>query len=286
VIASGTAFAEAIPVRLPDPARLFAARAARLRELAADHPAPDFLALLARVADGQAAAVRDVRPAPIRAPGDGPPLSAESLPRDGAWRRMLRTVLEAARAPGLPAATQDALRALADASVADLEELAGEVLAGEIAAGRLASAPFVGAALEAWFASLAARLEPAALGRGADACPACGSPPVAGIVRGEDRLRYLACALCATEWNVPRLQCTLCGKDADLSYLHVDGQRGADAEACGRCRAYVKLFDLEKRPGAEAVADDAATIALDLLLGEDGWRRAGVNLYLAAAVAG
>jgi FdhE protein len=273
--------AQAEPLRLPDPALLFEGRSARLAKLAAGSSTPDFLLLLSRIAKGQADAVRSVAAGAVRAGGDGPPLAPEQTPRDGAWRRMLATVLEAARAPGLPAETQEALRRLAGTPEAELEEIAAGLLSGELAPGHVASAPFVGAALQAWFATLAARLDPAAVPRGKPAeCPVCGSPPVAGVVQGTDRLRYLSCALCAAEWNFSRLHCTVCGKDDELAYYGIEGDDGAKAEACARCRVYVKLFDEAKRLGAEPAADDAATLALDLMLAEEGWRRLGPNLFV------
>jgi FdhE protein len=272
------------PVRIHDPALLFEARAKRLHALAAGHSAGDWLLLLSRVADGQRAAVREIAVTPVHAaPEAGPPLAVGRVPRDGAWRRMLGIVLSAAKAPGLPVETLDALRRLGDAGVTHLEAIADGVLAGDVAPDRLACAPFVGAALQAWFAVLAARLDPASLRPGTDACPVCGSPPVAGVVQGGDRLRFLSCSVCAAEWNVPRLRCVLCGAEGDLAYYEVEGDRGGKAEACPSCRAYVKLFDEERRPGVDPVADDAATLALDLLLAEDGWSRVGANLYLATA---
>jgi FdhE protein len=280
------AAARTAPARIPDPALLFEARAARLGVLADGHSAREWLLLLSRIAGGQRAAVREVAVAPPlahRPSGAGPPLAAPGLPRDGAWRRMLAVVLAAAKAPGLPVESLDALRRLSDAGVSDLEGIADGVLARSVAPDRLAVAPFVGAALQAWFAVLASRLDPAALAPGTDACPACGSAPVAGVVQGEDRLRFLSCSLCATEWNVPRLHCVVCGGEADLAYYAVEGDAGAKAEACPSCRAYVKLFDEERRPGVELAADDAATLALDLLVGEEGFGRVGANLYLATA---
>jgi FdhE protein len=113
----------------------------------------------------------------------------------------------------------------------------------------------------------------------------CGGPPVAGIIGAEDRLRWLSCAWCATEWNVPRVRCVACETATGPEYLHVDAHPGAKAEACPDCRTYVKLFDLAKRQGAEPAADDAATLALDLLLAEEGLRRAGPNVYVGAGVA-
>jgi FdhE protein len=276
--------AQAEPLRLPDPALQFEERAARLSKLATGSSTEEFLLLLSRIAGGQAAAVREVpvQGAPRRA--DGPPLAPEDTPRDAAWRRMLGFVLRAASAPGLPAETQEAIRRLGEAREADLEAVAGALLEGEVAPEHVASAPFVGAALQAWFSAMAARLDPAAVPQGSpSACPVCGSPPVAGIVQGKDRLRYFACALCGAEWNFSRLHCAVCGKDDDLAYYGVEGDKGAKAESCGRCRVYVKLFDEVERPGAEPAADDAATLALDLLLAQDGWRRLGPNLYLAAS---
>jgi FdhE protein len=275
--------AQAEPLRLPDPALHFEERAARLAKLATGSSTEEFLLLLSRIAKGQATAVREVPVEGAFARGDGPPLDPDGTPRDGAWRRMLGVVLRAVSAPGLPAETQEAIRRLAEAREAELEAIAAALLAGEIAPEHVASAPFVGAALQAWFAALAARLDPAGIPPGSpSACPVCGSPPVAGIVQGDDRLRYLTCALCGAEWNFSRLHCTVCGKDDDLAYYGIDGDKGAKAESCARCRVYVKLFDEVDRPGAEAAADDAATLALDLLLAEDGWRRLGPNLYLVA----
>jgi FdhE protein len=306
------------PLRLPDPRLLFEARAARLETLAAAHAAADWLRFLSRLAAGQALAVREVPPGAARAPGEGPPLAWARLPRDAAWRRMLAVIAAAFQGSALPVQARDALARVAALDPAGLEALAGEVLAGEVREDRVALAPFAGAALQAWFASLAAAIDPAAVAGGRGECPVCGFAPVAGIVQS-DRLRYVTCALCTAQWNSLRVQCVLCGGEK-LEYLHAEGapqgaprtetasprrsnlapqgaprteaasprrsnlDRGAKAEACGSCRAYLKLFDEEHRPGADAAADDAATIALDLLVADEGYHRAGPNLYVAAGV--
>lgn len=274
---------EAPPARLRDPGRLFEARAARLRVLSEAHPAPEWVLLLSRLAAAQAVAVREVPVPAAEASGVGAPLALVSPSRDGAWRRMLRIVVSAAAAPGLPEVARAALRDLAEADAPRLDALADALLAGRLPQAQLASGPFVGAALQAWLAALASRVDPRSLSPARAACPVCGGPPVAALVHGNDRLRYVTCALCCSEWHVPRIRCTTCGAEEGLAYLHADGDRGVQAEACPACRTYLKLLDGEARPGADPAADDAASLALDLRVGEEGYARAGMNLYAVAA---
>jgi FdhE protein len=77
-----------------------------------------------------------------------------------------------------------------------------------------------------------------------------------------------------------------CETAAGPEYFEVDAEPGAKVEACPTCRTYLKLFDEEKRPGADPAADDAATLALDLRLAEEGFHRAGPNLYVGSGSAG
>lgn len=265
------------PLRLPDPARLFEERAARLAGLARGHPAAPFLDLLARVARAQQVAFREVAIGPGPRLLEGRPLDRVRLERTPSWRAMLRIVLAGCRSGDLPAPARAALERLERASEAELEERARAVLTD--APGDLAAAPFVGAGLQVYFTRLAAGLDARAVSAVATDCPVCGSPPVAGVVLGDDRSRYLSCALCATRWHLPRIRCAACDAGDAISYLAVEGApAGVKAEACDRCRSYVKLFDLQELPGAEPAADDAATIVLDLLMGERGYHRAGQNL--------
>lgn len=263
-------------VRLPAPDDLFRRRAERLDALASDHAAADWLRFLARLARGQDRAAREVRaPAGPRA-GSGPPLAAAFAVRDPAWRAMLRVVLVEARGGPLPSPAAAAVARLLAAAPSGLEALADEVPGG--APADLAAAPFVGAALQVYLASLAAGLDPASIAPGAGGCPVCGGAPVASVVLGDDRARRVVCGVCGSDWRRPRVQCALCEEPGGLSYLGLeDGPRGVAAECCDGCRTYLKIFDLAELPRAEAVADDAASLVLDLLVGERGFRRAGVN---------
>ena len=76
----------------------------------------------------------------------------------------------------------------------------------------------------------------------------------------------------------------------DIAYralADVDGDRGeavresaVRAETCDHCHSYRKILYLEKDPSLEPVADDLGTLALDLLLAEEGYARASQNPLL------
>ncbi|HET7754169.1 MAG TPA: formate dehydrogenase accessory protein FdhE [Anaeromyxobacteraceae bacterium] len=265
------------PVRLPDAARVFEARAERFAQLAKGHAAAPFLELLSAIARGQRDAIREIRIPAGAHVLDGVPLDHARWERDPSWRAMLRVVLGACRGGALPPAAREVIDDLDRAGAAQLEALAADVLAGS--PRDLASAPFVGAALQAYFTRLASGLDAKSIGAGRAECPVCGSPPVAAVVLGTERVRYVVCSLCAAEWHVTRSQCSICCSGAATSYYSVEGAaEGTQAETCDACKAYLKVFDRQDAPAAEPLADDAASVVLDVLVGERGYRRAGVNL--------
>jgi FdhE protein len=49
------------------------------------------------------------------------------------------------------------------------------------------------------------------------------------------------------------------------------------AKTCEQCHCYVKIMQQAAKPALDPVADDAATLALDLLVREAGYRRSAVN---------
>jgi FdhE protein len=276
---------EVVYLRLPRPAELFARRARRFRELAPGNPMGEFLDALADVAEAQAAAL-------ARLPADGEggasavlptaaPLRATSHSRAPAWRDALSAIVEALQRRPWPAPATQALRRLAGAWPEELEALADGVLVGMPASPDLAAAPFVGAALQVYFTALASRLSTERVERSQGGCPVCDSAPVAGVVLGDDRLRYLSCSLCGSEWNLVRIQCWNCRNTGGIHYLGVAGDDGAvKAEACTTCGAYLKIFYREKMPLAEPMADDVASLTLDLLAAQEGLGRSGANLFL------
>ena len=113
-------------------------------------------------------------------------------------------------------------------------------------------------------------------------CPVCGSPPVASVLRIDipaPGARYLSCTLCGTDWHLSRGQCTQCDSREKIAYFHIEGGNAAiKAEACEDCRGYLKILNREQDPLADPVADDLASLALDVLMDKSGYERASPNL--------
>jgi FdhE protein len=112
----------------------------------------------------------------------------------------------------------------------------------------------------------------------------CGTLPVASVVRvdrGSQGYRYLHCPLCATEWHMVRVTCSQCQATNGITYHSIEGgSQALRAESCDSCRCYRKIFYQEKDMDVEPVADDLASLALDLLMSEAGYHRASGNPLL------
>jgi len=272
-----------VPVRLPaDPVRVFERRATRFRMLASGHAIGEYLAALASLADAQRLACQEVS---IVAGEDdlSPvlPLHLEAGRRGKAWREALGVVLAEMGKVPLPTPARRALARLGTSAPSQLEGFADALLDGKLEDADAAVAPFVGAALQVYWTRLASEVPAGGVAASLHVCPVCGSPSVAGSVDGDDKLRYLTCSLCAAEWHLTRVTCATCGATGGISYFVVEGNSGAvKAEACTQCRTYLKLFYLEQDPRAEPIADDTATLSLDLLMAEQGFSRGGENFFL------
>jgi FdhE protein len=280
-------------LRLPA-ASLFAERAARLRELAAGHALEPFLRFLTVLAEAQQTLLEELAPAPLPDAHSleqafahrMPPLSPAGLPLDPAWRALARALVERA-GMALPEEGRQAIGTLAGADDASLDGAAQHLLGLRQTSVPPAWTPFVAAALEVYWVRLALTLgetrraqmggaEPLSL------CPVCGSHPVAAVVQigPEQGLRYLHCSLCNSEWHFVRAQCSNCGDARALSYFGIEGRMPwVQAEACEACGSYLKVMRRDREPHLDAVADDVASLALDLLMDEKNLARSGPNAY-------
>jgi FdhE protein len=285
-------------LRLPQRSGPFAARARRLRQLgergAPGHAIGDYLRLMAALADAQTLALAAVEP-PLpsaeqlaRSQTHGmPPIQAHGsvLPDD--WQALAQRLCgQVAADPLAPGAVRDTdhwLRGLAS----EMAEAQAEALLGARYEGVEASAaPFLMAALQVYWVSLASRLresEVPAL-EAAGVCPTCGTLPVASVVRTDARsagYRYLHCALCASEWHLVRVKCSSCQSTAGIAYHSIEGgPEAVRAESCEQCHTYRKILYQEKDTNVEPVADDLGSLALDLLMTDAGFHRGSGNPLL------
>ena len=142
------------------------------------------------------------------------------------------------------------------------------------------------AALQVYWTDLASRFDekqlPVASPFGV--CPVCASLPVASVVRvgGQfEGYRYLCCSLCATQWHMVRVKCSHCEDVESVAYQAIEGRTPAiKAETCDHCHTYRKIFYQDKDLQVEPVADDLASLMLDVLVGEAGYSRASGNPLL------
>jgi FdhE protein len=308
------AFAQrSIPrIKLPDPDHLFSRRAERLRALSDNHAIGDYLRLMAAVSDAQQAAIGVLAALPPRA-GEVtqsidqqitlarehgmPLLQAAGWPRDSRWRAVLTELCNGVIAsPDIPDAVRTVCTRLCDGKTVHLEEQADLLLAARSRGVHAEAAPFIMAALQVYWVfmvaslamdrvtDLAAAHDQAAHADVAGVCPACGTLPVASVVRADKRYegyRYLHCALCSTEWHLVRIKCSHCLATEGIRYHYVAGSTEAvRAESCENCRTYRKILYQEKDAAAEPVADDLGSLALDLLMTEQDYRRASGNPLL------
>jgi FdhE protein len=129
-------------------------------------------------------------------------------------------------------------------------------------------------------------------------CPVCGSAPVASVIRlgGQAQgYRYLHCGLCASEWHMVRVKCSCCEQNGKIAYQELLPQEGqgqeasaaikqparfARAETCDDCHGYRKIFNQEHDYETEPLADDLASLTLDMLVAEAGYARTSANPLL------
>lgn len=288
-------------VLLPATASLFAERAARLRQLADGNPIADYLQFVAKIMDAQhktAAGLTQAAPDAAliaRAQEHSMPLLPAVENIDPAWQGVLDAMLDTLqgddRSAALPAPLQPLLQELRSLPAETRDDIARKLLQKEVAARHVGMAPFIMAALQVTFTRRTADLkaqdvpytDPATI------CPVCASEPVASVVRIGGRAaghRYLHCGTCACEWQMVRVKCSHCASTKGIHYQGVEGA-GEEvlAETCDECGSYRKIVNQEKNPMVDPLADDLATLMLDLLMSETRFQRASPNPLLHVAFA-
>ena len=273
---------------------LFARRAERLRLLSRGHSLGHYLAFLALLADAQQHALNQF---PIQSMPDPheqacrreqgiPLLDYKSWPRHQSWLAGLKMILRQMSEVALPPVASETVASLMQASEPGLEAIADSVLEGDLTNISPQQLPFIAAALQVYWVHMVSSLKEHAFGRlkQSGLCPVCGSYPSVGIVRGggrEQGLRYLSCSLCASLWHMVRIKCSTCESTEGIDQYTLEGSNTAvRAESCNDCNSYLKLLYLAKDSRMEAIPDDLATLALDMLMDKEGKIRRGPSLFL------
>ena len=289
------AVAEPPFVKLPDPATHFRLRAQRFAVLALTHELAPYLRFMAGLAEAQHQ-TQDGLPEPAMPTADDeerarthamPPINVGAFALDSALAATFDRLFALATGIDMPETARLALDAVTAMDRAARADLARAVLDRATDTHDFAEAAFVAAGLQAHFARVAARLSPKRLvSVGIGRCPACGGAPVASLIvgwQGAHGTRFCACSLCSTLWHVVRIKCVACDSTEGIVYQEIAEGPGAGevrAETCLKCRSYVKIMQQHEHPALDPVADDVATLGLDLLMRESGMRRAAANPYL------
>ena len=274
-------------VLFANPKNLYQRRAKRLRDLAQNHPLSDYLLFAADIVESQFSTLErnPLPPQQFEQLNDIEPLNAKTFKRNSIWREYLTEILDEIK-PKANEQVSATIEFLEKASSAELEEMANKLLAQEFNLVSSDKAVFIWAALSLYWLQAAQQIPHNSQVENAENlhhCPVCGSLPVTSIVQigTSQGLRYLHCNLCESEWNLVRAQCTNCNSHNKLEMWSLDEELALiRAETCGSCESYLKIMFQEKDPHVEPVADDLASIFLDIEMEEKGFARSGLNPFV------
>ena len=108
-----------------------------------------------------------------------------------------------------------------------------------------------------------------------DFCPICGSIPSLSLLKEEVGKRYLLCSFCGYQWRINKLICPFCeNKDQDsLKYFYGEGEETYRIDTCEKCHQYIKTIDQRNIEFIDPVLEDLATVHLDILASQKGYKR-------------
>jgi FdhE protein len=106
-------------------------------------------------------------------------------------------------------------------------------------------------------------------------CPICASLPSLSLLKEEVGKRYLLCSYCGYQWRIDRLFCPFCNnKDQEsLHYLFAEGEEAYRIDLCDKCHQYIKTIDYRNLAESDPVLEDLATLHLDILADQKGYKR-------------
>ena len=113
-------------------------------------------------------------------------------------------------------------------------------------------------------------------------CPMCGSLPFLSLMKEETGKRYLLCSYCGYQWRINRLICPFCNNNdhESLHYFYGEGEESFRIDLCDQCHQYIKTIDLRTTVDSDPYLEDIATLHLDLLASQKGYRRPVPNPWI------
>ncbi len=272
------------PLIFANPKNIYKARVHRLNELAKDNPMADYLLFTAQICDILDSLQDEITIIKLNS-CELKPLDCHQYKRDPIWIEILNALIDKMK-PFANETVLSVIETLEKSSHQELEDLATNLLNNEFEKVGSDKAIFLWSALSFYWVNLTTLISHNALmesSDGLDTCPVCDAPPVSGVIQyGQAQgLRYLHCSLCETKWNVVRAKCSNCQSVEQLDYWAIDNKFAEiRAESCGDCKTYLKMLYLEKTKNLDPVADDLASIYLDLEMGDKDFARSGLNPFI------
>lgn len=267
-------------------------RATRFEQLAKG-PLAEWLSFCAKLARAQALSIEKLTLTPLDESvvkesfkHGMPPASISTWKAGDDWQQAFDLFVAELEKQSLPKQVQDIVQAFKSADQTLIQQQAVDYLNARESEVKPEWAPFLGAILQIIWMRQVEGLKPyVAHYKGQSSlCPVCGSHPVASVVRVGDRdaHRYLACSLCLSEWYGPRARCTNCETPKEVSILGQTQESLVQGECCDDCHGYLKIMYQSRDPMMDVMADDLASIQVDLALANEDYLRTGRNLFLMA----
>lgn len=103
-------------------------------------------------------------------------------------------------------------------------------------------------------------------------CPVCGNYPTFSVLKGEERVRYLYCDLCGTDWRFARIGCPFCEvRSGEQTLFVLEEQPEYRIYVCEACHGYLKSFDGKLGKPDDLLLENLRTSFLDLFLLREGY---------------
>lgn len=274
-------------IHYPSPSNIYTHRNQRLKQLTKDSPFADYLQFCAHVVEKQ----NDILSSdPVcvdfsnRLNSTLPPLSLDNYPLTHKWQDYLLELIS--QLPKPTPQISEVITALEHDTKSQRQEKALLLLKGKFNQVDSNQSLFIWSALSLYYTQLASQINGQPFCENSDKhwlCPICNSLPVASSIHigSNVGLRYLHCSLCETEWYVPRVKCTSCDDLEHVHYFSLDEElTAAQTECCDSCHGYLKIFNQEHAANLDIMADDIATLILDMKTEEEGFAKSGLNPFL------